>query len=326
MAEALAFGSLLKKGTPVRLSGQDSKRGTFNQRHAVLIDTEDQHEYTPLCHVGQGRFEVYNSELSEAGILGFEYGYSRDFPEALVLWEAQFGDFANGAQIIIDQFVSSGEDKWGLLTGVVMLLPHGYEGQGPEHSSARVERYLQLAAKDNMQIAQPSTAAQYFHLLCRQAMRQWRKPLVVFTPKSMLRHPGAASKIEEFTVPHFQNVIPDKEVQSAERVLVCTGKVGHELRAERKRRKDTRTAIVFLEQMYPFPEKELTAAIAQHPNAREVVWVQEEPANMGAMWYVLPRLRRLAAPTAVRSVKRSASSLGRYGDVQKSHFESAATT
>ncbi|HYG99920.1 MAG TPA: 2-oxoglutarate dehydrogenase E1 component [Terriglobales bacterium] len=309
MAEALAFASLLKAGTPVRLSGQDSKRGTFNQRHSVLIDTEDQHEFTPLCHVAerQARFEVYNSELSEAAIMGFEYGYSRDFPEALVLWEAQFGDFANGAQIIIDQFVSSGEDKWGLLTGLVLLLPHGYEGQGPEHSSARVERYLQLAAKDNMQIAQPSTAAQYFHLLRRQALRKWRKPLVVFTPKSMLRHPEAVSKIEEFTAPQFQKVIPDREIQDAERVLICTGKVGHELRVERKRRKDARTAIVFLEQLYPFPEAELTAAIGQHRSAREVVWVQEEPANMGAMWYVLPRLRRLAAPTAVRSVKRSAS-------------------
>src|SRR6185312_15680257 len=184
MAEAVAFGSLLVQGTPVRLSGQDCKRGTFNQRHSVLIDIENEEEYIPLNHIqpGQAKYEVYNSILSEAGVLGFEYGYSRDYPESLVLWEAQFGDFANGAQIVMDQFISSGEDKWGLLTGVVMLLPHGYEGQGPEHSSARIERYLQLAARDNMQICQPSTAAQYFHLLRRQAMRPWRKPLVVFTP------------------------------------------------------------------------------------------------------------------------------------------------
>ena len=197
MAEALAFGSLSLQGTPVRLSGQDSQRGTFNQRHSVLVDVENEQHYIPLANLapGQARFEIYNSILSEAGVLGFEYGYSRDYPEALVLWEAQFGDFANGAQIIIDQFIASGEDKWGLLGGVVMLLPHGYEGQGPEHSSARVERYLQLAAHDNIQICQPSTAAQYFHLLRRQAMRAWRKPLIVFTPKSMLRNPDASSPV-----------------------------------------------------------------------------------------------------------------------------------
>ncbi len=196
MAELTAFASLLAAGTPVRLSGQDSQRGTFNQRHSVIVDIETEAKYIPLAHLQNGaRFEVYNSMLSEAAVLGFEYGFSRDYPEALVLWEAQFGDFANGAQIIIDQFISAGEAKWGLLSGVVMLLPHGYEGQGPEHSSARIERYLQLAANDNMQICQPSTAAQYFHLLRRQAMRHWRKPLVVFTPKSMLRHADAASQL-----------------------------------------------------------------------------------------------------------------------------------
>jgi 2-oxoglutarate dehydrogenase E1 component len=323
MAEALAFGSLLLSGTPVRLSGQDCKRGTFNQRHSVLIDIENENEFVPLCHLAdqQARFEVYNSELSEAGILGFEYGYSRDYPETLVLWEAQFGDFANGAQIIIDQFVSSGEDKWGLLSGVVLLLPHGYEGQGPEHSSARVERYLQLAAKDNIQIAQPSTAAQYFHLLRRQALRKWVKPLVVFTPKSMLRHPDAASKIDEFTLPHFRNVLPDNEVQDAERILICTGKIVHELHVERKKRKDTKTAIVSVEQLFPFPEAELIQAIAQHPNAREVVWVQEEPANMGAMWFVLPKLRRIAAPKPVRSVKRSASASPATGSAKAHELE-----
>ena len=202
MAEALAFGSLLLQGTPVRLSGQDSQRGTFNQRHSVLVDIQNEQLYFPLANLSpdQARFEIYNSMLSEAGVLGFEYGYSRDYPETLTLWEAQFGDFANGAQIIIDQFIASGEDKWGLLGGVVLLLPHGYEGQGPEHSSARVERYLQLAAHDNIQICQPSTAAQYFHLLRRQAMRAWRKPLIVFTPKSMLRNPDASSPVAGFAV------------------------------------------------------------------------------------------------------------------------------
>ncbi len=309
MAEALAFASLVREGTAVRLSGQDSQRGTFNQRHAVLLDVEDEHHYIPLEHVAprQARFEVYNSELSEAAVLGFEYGYSRDFPEALTLWEAQFGDFANGGQVIIDQFISAGEDKWGLLSGLVLLLPHGYEGQGPEHSSARIERYLQLAANQNIQVAQPSTAAQYFHVLRRQALRPWRKPLIVFTPKSMLRHPDAASPLQDFTRERFQPVLADNEIQKAQRVLVCTGKIGHELRIERKRRKDEVTAIVFLEQLYPFPEAELAAELERHQAAREIVWVQEEPANMGALFYVMPRLRRIGRPRPVRSVKRSAA-------------------
>ena len=309
MAEALAFASLVKAGTPVRLSGQDCRRGTFNQRHSVLLDIENEQEYVPLAHISsdQARCDIINSTLSEAGVLGFEYGYSRDYPEALVLWEAQFGDFANVAQAVIDQFVSAGEDKWGLLSGVVLLLPHGYEGQGPEHSSARIERYLQLAARDNFQICQPSTAAQYFHLLRRQALRTWRKPLVVFTPKSMLRHPDASSPIEDFTDKQFATVIGDDSVHNATRVLVCTGKIGHELAIERRKRKDGHTAIIFLEQMYPFPEEELTLAIDRHSSAREVVWVQEEPANMGAMSHVMARLRRVAGDRAVLSVKRSAS-------------------
>ena len=309
MAEALAFASLVKAGVPVRLSGQDSRRGTFNQRHSVLIDTENEHEYMPLQHVteSQARCEIYNSSLSEAGVLGFEYGYSRDYPEALVLWEAQFGDFANVAQAVIDQFISAGEDKWGLLSGLVLLLPHGYEGQGPEHSSARVERFLQLAARDNFQVCQPSNAAQYFHLLRRQGLRHWRKPLVVFTPKSMLRHPDASSPVGNFSLPHFLNVLPDAEVRDPERILLCTGKIGHELRTERKKRKDTSTAIVFVEQLYPFPEAELVAELERHDGARDIVWVQEEPANMGALFYVLPRLRRIAGKRGVLSVKRSAS-------------------
>src|SRR5436853_5586335 len=260
MAEALAFATLAKEGIPIRFSGQDSLRGTFNQRHSVLVDVENEEEYVPLEHVApnQARCQIYNSTLSEAGVMGFEYGYSRDYPEALVLWEAQFGDLANVGQAVIDQFVSAGEDKWGLLSGLVLLLPHGYEGQGPEHSSARIERFLQLAARDNLQICQPSTAAQYFHLLRRQGLRHWRKPLVVFTPKSMLRHPDANSALQEFTRPPFLNVIADSEVSDASRVLVCTGKIGHELLAERKNRKHTTTAVISLEQLFPFPDKGLS--------------------------------------------------------------------
>jgi len=309
MAEALAFASLVKAGIPIRMSGQDSRRGTFNQRHSVLLDIENETEYVPLQNIapGQARCEIYNSTLSEAGVMGFEYGYSRDYPEALVLWEAQFGDFANVAQAVIDQFVSAGEDKWGLLSGLVLLLPHGYEGQGPEHSSARIERFLQLAARDNFQVCQPSNAAQYFHLLRRQALRHWRKPLVVFTPKSMLRHPDANSPIADFTHQRFLPVVPDTGAANAKRILICTGKIGHELRVERQRRKDTSTAVVFFDQMYPFPEAELKAAIEQHQEAREIVWVQEEPANMGALSYIWPRRHRFAGDLAVRSVKRSAS-------------------
>ena len=214
MAEALAFASLVKAGTPFASADRTSRRGTFNQRHSVLLDIENEHEYVPLENISSepGPLRNLQLHLSEAGVLGFEYGYSRDYPEALVLWEAQFGDFVNVAQAIIDQFIGAGEAKWNLLSGVVLLLPHGYEGQGPEHSSARIERFLQLAANDNIQICQPSNAAQYFHLLRRQALRQWRKPLVVFTPKSMLRHPDASSPIEDFTHKNFLNVIPDATV------------------------------------------------------------------------------------------------------------------
>ena len=324
-AEALALGSLLLEGTPVRLTGQDTQRGTFNQRHAVLIDTQTEHNYLTLSHLSkqQAFCEIYNSSLSEGGCLGFEYGFSRDYPEALVMWEAQFGDFANGAQVIIDQFISAGDDKWNLPSGIVMLLPHGYEGQGPEHSSARIERYMQLAGEDNIQICQPSTAAQYFHMLRRQACRAWRKPLIVFTPKSMLRHPDASSNIEEFTRPRFLPLVPDNEVQDAKRILIASGKVGHELRAERRRRKDTSTAIFFLDQLYPLPRKEISEAMATHPNAREIVWVQEEPANMGALFYVLPRLERLAKASGlrVRSVKRSASASPATGSAKAHELE-----
>jgi 2-oxoglutarate dehydrogenase E1 component len=329
MAEALAFASLAKQGIPIRLSGQDSRRATFNQRHSVLLDIQDESEYVPLRHIapGQAACDIYNSTLSEAGVMGFEYGYSRDYPEALVLWEAQFGDFANVAQAVIDQFVCAGEDKWNLLSGLVLLLPHGYEGQGPEHSSARIERFLQLAARDNIQICQPSNAGQYFHLLRRQALRHWRKPLIVFTPKSMLRHPDALSPLEDLTHQRFLPVIPDAEVQDAKRILLCTGKIGHELRTERQKRKENEndnaanTAIVFLEQMYPFPEKELAEEFERHASARDIVWVQEEPSNMGALSYMLPRLKRIANERPVHSVKRSGSASPATGSAKAHEVE-----
>jgi 2-oxoglutarate dehydrogenase E1 component len=321
-AELLAFGALVREGTPVRLSGQDSRRGTFSQRHSAIFDTENENAFVALENISpnQARFEGYNSTLSEAGVLGFEYGYSRDFPEALVLWEAQFGDFANGAQVIIDQFISAGEDKWDLPAGVVLLLPHGYEGQGPEHSSARIERFLQLAAEDNIQICQASSAAQYFHLLRRQALRPWRKPLVVFTPKSMLRNPDANSPIDDFSRARFLPVVPDSEVPSGARVLICSGKIGHDLRAERRARNDQSTAILFLDQFYPFPEEELAGELAKHSG--EIVWVQEEPGNMGALSYIMPRLRRLGGPgRAVRSVNRSPSASPATGSAKAHELE-----
>ena len=323
MAEALAFASLAIAGIPIRLSGQDSRRGTFNHRHSALIDVENEREYVPLCHLspGQARVEIYNSELSEAAVLGFEYGYSRDYPETLVAWEAQFGDFANGAQIIMDQFVAAGEEKWGLLSGLVMLLPHGYEGQGPEHSSARIERYLQLCARDNMQVCQPSNAAQYFHLLRRQALRSWRKPLICFTPKSMLRNPDAQSGLEEFAAPSFKLLLVDSEASEPKRILMCTGKVGHELVAERKRRQDRETAVVFLEQLYPFPEAQIRELMERYAGATEIIWVQEEPANMGALWFVIPRLRRIISRRPVRSVKRAAAASPATGSAKAHEME-----
>ena len=327
-AEALAFGSLLQEGTPIRLTGQDSQRGTFNQRHAVLVDTETEETYVPLGAIAkqsdrQPFCEIYNSSLSEAGCLGFEYGFSRDYPEALVLWEAQFGDFVNGAQVIIDQFISAGEDKWDLPSGLVMLLPHGFEGQGPEHSSARIERFLQLAGEENIQVCQPATAVQYFHMLRRQARRPWRKPLVVFTPKSMLRHPDASSRIEEFSQPRFLPVVPDQVVTDAKRILIASGKVGHELKAERRKRKDTSTAILFLDQLYPLPRLEIAAALEAHRHAREVVWVQEEPRNMGPFSYLMPRLQQLVQERglSLRSVKRSSSASPATGSAKAHEME-----
>ena len=309
MAELLAYASLVAEGLPVRLSGQDTRRGTFAHRHSVWVDVESGADHCALQHVAaeQARFEIYDSVLSEAAVLGFEYGYSRDAPEALVGWEAQFGDFANGAQVIFDQFVTAGEDKWNLLSGLVVLLPHGYEGQGPEHSSARMERFLQLAAEDAIQIAQPSTACQHFHLLRRQALRRWRKPLIVFTPKSMLRHKAAASPLSELSRPRFWNVLPERNLDRARRVLICSGKIGHELRAARGQRALDDVAILSLEQLYPFPADELLAELDRFAEARDLVWVQEEPANKGALAFVLPRIERIARGRHVRTVKRSRS-------------------
>ena len=326
MAEALALASLVEARRPVRFSGQDSRRGTFSQRHAVWIDVEDESEYCPLEHIAdsQGRFEIYDSVLSEMAVMGYEYGYSRDYPEALVVWEAQFGDFVNGAQVILDQFVTAGEDKWGLLSGLTILLPHGYEGQGPEHSSARIERFLQLAAEHAIQVCQPSTAGQYFHLLRRQCLRSWRKPLVVFTPKSMLRLPAAGSPLEALSRPRFANVVPDREIADARRVLICSGKLAHELRAERRKRGDTTTAIVTLEQLYPFPADELGAELDRHASARDLVWVQEEPANMGALFFVVPRIERVSRGRRVRTVKRTESASPATGSPKAHRMEQKA--
>ncbi len=299
-AEALAFGSLLLEGFGVRLSGQDCKRGTFSQRHAVLIDQETEEEYINLRHLApdQAHFEIINSPLSEAGVLGFEYGYSLAEPKTLVLWEAQFGDFANGAQVIVDQFISSGESKWLRMSGLVMLLPHGYEGQGPEHSSARLERYLQLCAEDNLQIVNCTTPANYCHALRRQMQRNFRKPLIVMTPKSLLRHKLCQSRLADMGPgTSFHRVLPDDRADldagGVKRVVLCSGKVYYDLFEEREKRGQTDVAFTRLEQLYPFPAKTLAAALARFPKA-EIVWCQEEPKNMGAWSFVAPEIEAAA--------------------------------
>ncbi len=295
-AEQLAFATLVTSGFRVRMTGQDAGRATFSQRHAVLYDVEDGHTYMPLCHLSpeQAPIEIYNSPLSEAGVLGFEYGYSLDWPDGLVLWEAQFGDFVNAAQVIIDQFITSAEDKWKRLSGLVMLLPHGFEGQGPEHSSARLERFLVLAAEENIQIAQPSTPAQHFHLLRRQVLRPWRKPLVVFTPKSLLRHPRATSTLDECSEGHFHRVLSDDTVDppAVTRVLACSGKIYYELLARREELERKDVAIVRIEQFYPLPDDHLRAALGNFAADVPVFWVQDEPENMGAWRHLRARFGR----------------------------------
>jgi 2-oxoglutarate dehydrogenase E1 component len=293
-AEGLAFGSLLADGKSVRLSGQDSGRGTFSQRHAVWVDQKSGQKFVPLGTVEGGRFEVQDSPLSEFGVLGFEYGYSLADPLTLVLWEAQFGDFANGAQTIIDQFVSSGEAKWLRASGLVMLLPHGFEGQGPEHSSARLERYLQLCAEDNIQVANCTTPANYFHLLRRQLLRGFRKPLVVMTPKSLLRHKMAVSNRADFTGDsHFRRILSDPTPPaqgSTRRLVLCSGKLAYELLEARDRQNDGATEVIRIEQLYPFPSEPLVERLQAMPELEEVVWAQEEPRNNGAWFFVEPLL------------------------------------
>ncbi|SMF54173.1 multifunctional oxoglutarate decarboxylase/oxoglutarate dehydrogenase thiamine pyrophosphate-binding subunit/dihydrolipoyllysine-residue succinyltransferase subunit [Streptomyces sp. Amel2xC10] len=330
MGETLAVGSLLLEGVPVRLAGQDSQRGTFGQRHAVIIDRETGEEFTPLMYLSedQARLNVYNSLLSEYAAMGFEYGYSLARPDALVMWEAQFGDFVNGAQTVVDEFISSAEQKWGQTSGVTLLLPHGYEGQGPDHSSARPERFLQLCAQNNMTVAMPTLPSNYFHLLRWQVHNPHHKPLVVFTPKSMLRLKAAASKAEEFTHGGFRPVIGDASVEpsAVKKVVFCAGKVYYDLEAERQKRGATDTAIIRLERLYPLPGAEVQAEVNKYPNAEKYLWVQEEPANQGAWPFIAlnlidhldlavgadvphgERLRRISRPhgssPAVGSAKR----------------------
>jgi 2-oxoglutarate dehydrogenase E1 component len=319
--EALAFGTLLNEGCYVRLSGQDSQRGTFSQRHAALVDQQTEERYFPLQHIGekQGCFEVVDTLLSEEAVLGFEYGYSTAEPKALVLWEAQFGDFANGAQVVIDQFIASGEMKWLRMSGLTLLLPHGYEGQGPEHSSARLERYLQLCAQDNIQVCVPTTPANYFHILRRQMHRSFRKPLIVLTPKSLLRHKKCVSFLSDMTpgtsfhrvlrdqaeaVPGATTIqlVPDEQIR---RVVLCTGKVYFDLMEEREKRGENRIQILRIEQLYPFPENVLAQELNRFPKA-ELVWCQEEPKNQGAWNFVKPRIEATVAKLGGQSSPRYA--------------------
>ncbi|MCY0864797.1 MAG: 2-oxoglutarate dehydrogenase E1 component, partial [Sulfobacillus sp.] len=300
----LAFASILAEGTPIRLSGQDSERGTFSQRHLVLHDVDTNQKYTPLQHLPSARasFAVYNSPLSEAAVLGFEYGYNVEAPTVMTLWEAQFGDFANAAQVIIDQFLSAARAKWKERSGLVLLLPHGYEGQGPEHSSARLERYLQLAADNNMRIANCTTAAQYFHLLRQQShlLRRDPRPLVIMTPKSLLRHPLAASSLHDLSHGRFQPVLEHEAAkehpESIERVILLSGKVVVDVLTRLGGQVPEHVSIIRIEQLYPFPDGEIEAIFHCYPNLTDVVWLQEEPRNMGAWRYIQPRLEAHLPP------------------------------
>jgi 2-oxoglutarate dehydrogenase E1 component len=305
-AELLAYGSLLIEKTPVRMSGQDVKRGTFSHRHAYFFDANTNEPYCGLNNLdkNQSKFHIYNSLLSEFGVLGFEYGYAMSSPRALVLWEAQFGDFVNGAQVMIDQFISSAESKWQRMNGIVMLLPHGYEGQGPEHSSCRPERFLQLAAEFNMIVANPTTPANFFHLLRRQVAWPFRKPCVVFSPKSLLRHPAVISPLKEFTSGSFAEVLDDPNVSAKDvkRVILCSGKIYYDLLEAQQKRKNKDAAIVRMEQLHPFPEKQLKAVLKKYKDAK-LVWAQEEPANMGALSYIV----RMMPKYELQFVSRKAS-------------------
>jgi 2-oxoglutarate dehydrogenase E1 component len=301
-AEALALASLLTEGVPLRVTGQDTERGTFSQRHLVLHDAKTGQSWAPLQKLpgALAPLELHNSPLSELATLGFEYGYSAAAPEVLVLWEAQFGDFINGAQVIVDQFLSAGLSKWGLTSRLTLLLPHGYEGQGPEHSSARLERFLQLAAEGNIRVANPTTPAQYFHLLRRQARRTRQRPLVVMTPKSLLRLPQANSKLDDLAGGGWRPVLDDpamtEKSRRVPRLVLCTGKVYYDLLAEADKMGDRRPAIVRVEQLYSFPWTEMRAVLGRYRELEDLVWVQEEPRNMGAWAYIEPKLRELAPP------------------------------
>jgi len=332
-AEGMAFASLCKEGLGVRLSGQDSGRGTFSNRHSVWVDQTTGRKYIPIANTGGARFEVRDSPLSEFGVLGFEYGYSIADPYTLVLWEAQFGDFANGAQVILDQFIAPGEAKWLRASGLVMLLPHGYEGQGPEHSSARVERYLQLCAEDNMQVANCTTPANYFHILRRQMHRDFRKPLVIFTPKSLLRHKMAVSGLDDFIgESHFMRILSDPSQpadKDIHRLVLCSGKVAYDLIEGRDKAGDKNTAIVRLEQLYPFPSEPLVTRLKRMTNLRDVVWAQEEPRNNGAWFFVASRIERCLeeaklAPTRPIYAGRSASASPATGLAKRHAAEQAA--
>ncbi len=332
MGEALAYGSLLLDGTPVRLSGQDCERGTFSHRHSVLYDIETRERYVPLLDLqeGQAQFCVHNSLLSEAAVLGFDYGYSLDYPQMLCIWEAQFGDFVNGAQVIIDQFITSSESKWGRLSGLVMLLPHGYEGQGPEHSSARLERFLQACAENNIQVCNVTTPAQYFHLLRRQMKREFKKPLILMSPKSLLRHKDCISKVEHFTENEFWSILDDETVnrKTAKRLVFCSGKLYYELAAYREENEIKDTALIRIEQLYPLHSDLLKRIGDNYPKAQTVAWCQEEPKNMGAWTFISPRLMEsLGKLPAYVGRKESASpavgSLAVHKHEQKKIIESA---
>ena len=314
-AELLAFGALLLEGTPVRLSGQDSARGTFSTRHAILYDAKTGTPYVPLMHLGQkqARICIYNSLLSEAAVLGFDYGYSLDYPDMLCLWEAQFGDFSNGAQTIIDQFIVSAESKWQRPSGIVLLLPHGYEGQGPEHSSGRLERFLQLCAEDNIQVCNLTTSAQYFHLLRRQMKRDFIKPLVIMTPKSLLRAEFASSPAKDFTSGKFEEILGAPEVGAAskvKRVIFCSGKVYYDLLNYRTEKKIDNAAIIRVEQLYPLYETKLKSMMKTFPGKAEIVWCQEEPENMGAWTFMEPQIVR--ARNRLRRPRRRRQPRGRF--------------
>ena len=326
-AEALAFGSLLLDGIPVRLSGQDSSRGTFSTRHSVLYDAKTGKPYVPLMHLAekQARICIYNSPLSEAAVLGFDYGYSLDYPKMLCLWEAQFGDFSNGAQTIIDQFIVSAESKWQRPSGIVLLLPHGYEGQGPEHSSARLERFLQACADDNMQVCNVTTAAQYFHVLRRQMKRDFIKPLIIMTPKSLLRASFASSPAEEFIHGRFEEILDAPEVSAADkvkRVIFCSGKVCYDLLNYRTQRKIDDAAIIRIEQLYPLAEKKLREMLKPFSKSAKYVWCQEEPENMGAWTFIEPRLRTIFC-TEIAYAGREASASPAVGALARHKREQA---